>query len=124
MPVVLPPLPFQGFPLRPHRNGQWYKSVWNPRTKRSEQFYFGTWSDDRIGKRAISDPDIGWLARQDAIKAGVDNLRVEKRGSDLCLGELMTRFLAFKRSKVASAELSLTTLGDYIREMQQFVVFM
>ena len=32
----LPKLPYAEFPLRPHRNGQWYKSVWNPRVKKSE----------------------------------------------------------------------------------------
>ena len=37
-----PPLPYPEFPLRPHKNGQWYKSVWNPRNKKSKQFYFGS----------------------------------------------------------------------------------
>ena len=49
---ILPRLPYPDFPLRPHRNGQWYKSVWNPRVKKSEQFYFGTWEDDPNGQRA------------------------------------------------------------------------
>ena len=46
MPDVLRPLPYAEFPLRVHRNGQWFKSVWNPRAKKSEQFYFGAWHDD------------------------------------------------------------------------------
>ena len=29
MAAILPPLPYPDFPLRPHQNGQWYKSVWN-----------------------------------------------------------------------------------------------
>ncbi len=72
--TALPALPYEGFPLRPHKNGSWYKSVWNPRTKKSEQFYFGSWRDDRKGDRAIRDPEIGYLARRDAIKAGIDNV--------------------------------------------------
>src|SRR5580658_8099085 len=111
--TVLPNLPYNGFPLRPHRNGHWYKSVWNPRTKRSEQFYFGKHADDPKGERAISDPITGWLVRRPAILAGVDNVRVEVMADDPGLGELMARFLVFKRIKVNAGELSLTTLGDY-----------
>lgn len=120
----LPKLPYPEFPLRCHRNGQWYKSVWNPRSKRSEQFYFGAWSDDPDGERAIKDPQIGWLARRDAIKAGIDNVRVNTLvPDDLTLGELMGRFLTFKRGKVTSGELSLATLDGYLKEVQAFVAF-
>ena len=61
---ALPSIPYPEFPLRPHRNGQWYKSVWNPRTKKSEQCYFGLWKDDPKGDRALHDPVSGWLARR------------------------------------------------------------
>ena len=120
---ALPRLPRADFPLRPHRNGQWYKSVWNSRTKKPEQFYFGTWADDPKGERALKDPDLGWLARRDAIKAGIDNPRVDAVAGDLSLGELMARFLTFKRGKVGSGELSLATLDGYLREVQAFVAF-
>jgi integrase len=123
MPASLPKPPFERFPLRPHRNGQWYKSVWNSRTKRTEQFYFGRWADDPTGERAISDPVTGWLARRNAIKAGIENVRVERTGNDPSLGELMKRFLTFKRNKTQAGELSLTTLGDYLREIERFVIF-
>jgi hypothetical protein len=109
---TLPKLPRADFPLRPHKNGQWYKSVWNPLTKRSEQFYFGTWADDRKGERALKDPQLGWLARKDAIRAGVDNVRVQPVAGEMLLGELMSRFLTYKRAKAVAGELSLTTLGD------------
>jgi hypothetical protein len=121
--LTLPKLPRTDFPLRPHRNGSWYKSVWNPLTKRSSHFYFGTWADDPKGERALKDPDIGWLARRDAIRAGIDSPRVEPLGGDLSLGELMGRFLTFKRGKVISGELSLATLEGYLREVQAFVAF-
>ena len=75
MPPEIPSLPFPGFPFPPHRNGQSYKSVWNSRTTRSEQYYFGPWRDDPKGQRAIKDPEAGWLARQQAIEAGTDNVR-------------------------------------------------
>jgi integrase len=118
-----PPLPYPDFPLRPHRNGQWYKSVWNRGSKRSEQFYFGAWADDPKGERALHDPEIGWFARRDGIRAGIDNVRVQVAGTDLSLGELMGRFLTFKRGKVASGELSLATLDGYLKEVTAFVTF-
>jgi integrase len=119
-----PPLPYPDFPLRPHRNGQWYKSVWNRRTKKTEQFYFGSWADDPQGEGALHDPQTGWLARRDGIRAGIDNIRVTPAGGDLTLGELMSRFLTRKRSNAQSGELSKTTLGDYLREVSAFVSFM
>lgn len=109
--------------MRPHRNGQWYKSVWNPRTKKSEQFYFGAWADDPKGERALKDPQSSWLVRRDPIKAGIDNVHVQAAPSDMILGELMARFLAHKRAKVGSGELSKTTLGDYLSEIPTFVSF-
>ena len=120
----LPKLPSPDFPLRLHRNGQWYKSVWNPREKKSEQFYFGAWQDDPKGERALKDPELGWLARRDAIKAGIDNVRVQPAAdADLTLGNLMARFLAFKRGRVTSGELSLATLDGYLKAVQAFVTF-
>jgi len=121
----LPPLPYSQFPLRPHQNGQWYKSVWNRLLRKSQQFYFGAWQNDLKGDRALKDPQAGWLARKDAIHAGLDNLRVGPLvpTDDLTLGELMARFLVHKRNQVRAGELSLRTLGDYIVEVQNFVGF-
>jgi integrase len=120
----LPKLPYDGFPLRPHRNGHWYKSVWNRQSKKTEQFYFGAWVDDPKGKHAMTDPVSGWLVRRDAIKAGIDNVRVQIRGAELTLGELMAHFLSFKRNKVTSGELSLATLDGYLKEVSAFVALM
>jgi integrase len=119
-----PALPFPEFPLRPHRNGQWFKSVWNPRTKKAEQFYFGSWRDDPKGERALHDPVLGWLARREPIKSGCDNVRVQPVSCDLSLGELMSRFLEHKLAKTRAGELSASTLGDYLKEVQAFVAFM
>jgi hypothetical protein len=122
--TFLPRLPYPNFPLRPHKNGQWYKSVWNSRTKRSEQFYFGSWHDDPKGERAMKDPALGWLVRKDGIRAGVDNVRVERVAGVLTLGELMARFLAHKQGMTKAGELSKTTLAGYLREVRWFVEFM
>jgi hypothetical protein len=121
---ILPGLLRTDFPLRPHRNGSWYRSVWNRRTKKSEQFYFGSWRDDPKGERALTDPEIGWLARKDAIKAGVDNIRVAPVASVVTLGELMARFLAHKLGASQSGDLSKVTLGGYLREVRWFVEFL
>lgn len=118
-----PAVPYDGFPLRPHQNGHWFKSVWNGRSKKSEQFYFGSWRDDPNGQWALKDPQIGWLVRRDAIKASIDNVRVQLFAGDVTLGDLMARFLTHKRQKVKDGELSLTTLGDYLREVSAFVQF-
>ncbi len=124
MKSVLPPLPFPEFPLRVHRNGQWFKSVWNTRSKKSEQFYFGSWADDPKGERAVNDPVTGWLARRSAIKAGADNVRVVPLAPVVSLGDLIGRFLVSKRSRVIAGELSARTLGDYLFELEKFVGFM
>jgi hypothetical protein len=116
-------LPRSDFPLPLHRNGQWYKSVWNRRLKKTEQFYFGPWAEDPTGERALNDPEIGWLARREGISAGIDSVRVDRLASDLSLGELMARFLAFKRARVRAGELSLTTLDGYLKGVRRFVAF-
>lgn len=125
MNVPLPPaLPYPDFPLRPHKNGQWYKSVWNPISKKPEQFYFGSWREDPTGDRALKDPATGWLARKDAIRAGVDNARIVPVGQALSLGELMARFLSHKYRQSAAGELAKPTLAGYLREVTWFVEFM
>lgn len=117
-------LPFPEFPLRRHRSGQWYKNVWNPRTQRSETFYFGSYHEDPRGDDALNHPVTGWLARREAIKSGCDNTRIEPPGAGMLLGEVMQRFLEHKRDKTRTGELSLTTLDGYLHEVGSFVAFM
>jgi integrase len=121
---ALPVIPYPEFPLRAHRNGQWYKSVWNPRTKKSEQCYFGLWKDDPKGDRALHDPVSGWLARRPHIKAGVDNVAITPVSGAMTLGDLMALFLKDRVVQVEKKELSSTTLGDYLKELPAFVSFM
>src|SRR5207249_4172023 len=61
---------------------------------------------------------------KDGIMAGIDNARVALGPSDILLGELMSRFLTHKRGKAMAGELSLATLGDYLREVELFVAFL
>jgi integrase len=113
-----PPKPYPDFPLFAHKGGQWRKDV-RVNGGKPQPFYFGPWKDDRNGQRAIKD----WLARQDAIRAGIDNPRVPAAPASITVGDLMRRFLAAKRLQVQGRELSATTLGDYLRELQRFVSF-
>jgi hypothetical protein len=121
MATKLPSLPYPEFPLRPHRNGQWFKSVWNPRTKRSVQYYFGSWREDPTGEIALNDSTMGWLARWRKIKQGIDHLVTPIVQGDLVLGELMKRYLEHNQARAAAGDLSLRTLGDHLREVNRFV---
>lgn len=96
----------------------------NPRAKKSEQFYFGSWPDDPKGERALKDPASGWLARKDGIRAGVDHIRVNPGGEELTVGELMARFLVHKHNQSRSGDLSKLTLGGYLRKVKWFVEFL
>jgi len=61
MATTFPPLPYPEFPRRPHRNGQWSKSIWSSRSTRSEQFYFGSSREDLAGEEGLNHPTMGWL---------------------------------------------------------------
>lgn len=103
--------PRPDFPLTPAGNGQWVKKV------KQVKYYFGSWKDDPKGEAALKD----WLARKDAIHAGLDSLRVTTAQAGMVLGELMGKYLEQFRTQATSNERSLATLGDYIRELQAFV---
>lgn len=118
MPSKPPSKPYPDFPLFAHSGGQWRKDV-RVNGGKPQPFYFGTWKDDRKGERALKD----WLARQDAIRAGIDNPRVAAVASGMTAGDLMGRFLSAKRLAVQGHELSPTTFGGYLRELPRFVGF-
>lgn len=109
-PRFQPKKPYPDFPLTPHRNGQWVKKV------NGRLYYFGRWTDDLKGERALKD----WEARQDAIRAGLDKLRVATVGDGMVLGELMARFLADRRTKMTAGELAASTYGDYLKYLPAF----
>lgn len=106
-----PPKPRPDFPLTPHPNGQWVKKI------KGDLYYFGRWKEDRQGAAALAD----WLARKDSIFAGMDKLRVATVDAGMTMGKLMGMFLEAKRTAAMVAkELSPTTYGDYLRELQAF----
>jgi integrase len=106
-----PAKPHPDFPLTPHGNGQWCKKI------KGKVYYFGRWKEDREGKAALAD----WLARKDAIFGGMDQLRVATVEAGMTMGRLMGMFLEAKRTAAMIAkELSATTYGDYLRELQAF----
>jgi Phage integrase, N-terminal SAM-like domain len=109
--VSRPKKPNPGFPLFANLNGQWCRKV------KGKPYYFGKWADDLKGERALVD----WNARQAAIMAGTDNLRVAPVTDGMTLVELMGRFLKALRTAMLSGDLSKTTYGDYLRELPVFV---
>lgn len=109
--MLIPPKPRPDFPLTPVANGQWVKKV------AQKKYYFGSWRDDPKGERAVKD----WLARKDAILAGLDGLRAKTTQAGITLSDLMTKFLDAFRSQVDGKERSLATYGDYVRELGAFV---
>lgn len=99
------------------KNGQWRKDVWDSKLKKSIPYYFGRIEDDPTGEAAHRE----WLARKDAIKAGLDKLRAGAVVTgDIRLSELAGKFLAAKRLATQTG-LSLPMYRDYMREVQWFV---
>lgn len=106
-----PKKPTRSFPLFPHSHGQWCKKV------KRRCYYFGSWRNDPEGERALAE----WLARKDGILTGLDRLRVTTPSDAMTLGELCKLFLENRRTAMTSGDLSPTTYGDYLRELQLFV---
>jgi integrase len=109
-----PGKPRPDFPLFPHANGQWAKKFFL--NGKHALKYFGPWSDDLKGERALLD----YLARKDAILAGLDNLRVTSPGEGMTLGELVGRYLDSRRQAMLAGELSGRMYGDYLAELHRF----
>jgi integrase len=98
------------FPMFKHTGGQWTKKV------KGRFYYFGEWKSDTNGDLALAE----WLERKAGIEAGIDRLRVGNTPDAMTLAELMKRFLANRRNAMVAGELSPTTYGDYMREIQAF----
>lgn len=110
----LPPKPYEDFPLFAHSGGQWRKDIWNGKTKRAVPYYFGPWSDDPKGERALKD----WLNRRDAIKAGLDKVAVTGgTAGKLTLGELILEFMEVKQGLLVKGRLADETFMDYVKEL-------
>ena len=97
---VRPRKPRPDFPLFPHAAGYWAKKV------RGKLIYFGKWSDDPTGQRALE----LWAEAKDDLLAG----RVPRGNKDgLTVADLVNRFLSYKLARVESGELTQPTWNEY-----------
>ena len=95
-----------------HRgSGQWSKKV------NGVSYYFGAIASDPQGVAAMQN----YNERIDGILAGLDNMRVQVPKDEWTIGKLVSTFLADRRTKSLSGELSPRTYGDYVSELQKFV---
>jgi len=108
---TIPVKPSPTFPLYPGANGQWAKKV------KGRRYYFGSWKTDPFGTAALKD----WLARKDAIAAGLDNLRVSDTRQGRTLSDLFNAYMAQRKTDLDAGELAPPTYKDYIYELQGFV---
>lgn len=100
------------FPLLKHPNGQWYKGI------KGKRYYFGALADDPQGTQAL----VEYAERLPGILAGTDHLRhLAASAGGLSVGELMGRYIADCRVKLAAGTLSGKTFNDYATELQAFV---
>jgi len=91
-----PAKPYPDFPLFPHRNGQWAKTI------RGKHHYFGVIADWESALNL-------YLDDRDDLYAG----RTPNRSGDVSVSELTNRFLGVKKSAIESGELSQRTWKEY-----------
>jgi integrase len=115
----LPPLPRPDFPLNPKPNGQWGKKFKDRSTGKWTPKYFGSWKTDPQGVAAEAE----YRTRLPGILAGTDSTGVVVTAGDWTVETLVTEFLKAKKAAAEGKKRSLTTLGDYLRELQAFAAF-
>lgn len=110
--MTKPNKPYDGYPLYAVDNGQW-KIVRNKRA-----YYFGSWHNDRKGEHAL----LNWLARKDAIMAGVDKGQQDDAPTDngLTVAALVVRYLNERSRDVESRNLSPDSFRDYSFALNDF----
>lgn len=104
-----PGKPRRDFPLFPAANGQWCRKFFLG-GKRIPK-YFGSCRDDPKGQRATAD----YLARKDAILAGLDSLAADTVQGGMTVVEMCKRVLAAKRGllPLLSPDLLPVVLGPF-----------
>src|SRR5438034_8663961 len=97
--TVKPAKPYPDFPLFPHATRRWAKKI------RGKLHYFGPWSD----------PDgalAKYLEQKDDLHAG-RKPKAPESAAGVTVRELANKFLAFKKSRVDSGELTNRSWEDY-----------
>lgn len=91
-----PAKPRPDFPLFAHATGRWAKKI------RGKLHYFGKWADpDAALQRYVEERDDLYAGR-----------KPRRKGDGLTIKDLVKRFLAAKKARVAAGELALGTFGD------------
>jgi len=99
-----PNKPHPDFPLTPHPSGRWCKKV------RGKLHYFGKWTDDRAGEKALA----AWLDQKDDLLAGrVPRAKRIANGETVMLEEVVGRFLDAKAIRRDAGNLSPYTWQAY-----------
>jgi integrase len=93
---VKPDKPYPDFPLFPHGNGQWCKTI------RGKQRFFGVWADWEAALERYLDERDDWYAG-----------RTPTRSDEMTVGELMSRFLSARKASIESGELTQRTWQEY-----------
>jgi hypothetical protein len=105
-----PPKPYPEFPLYPHPQGYWAKTV------RGTFHYFGRWGRVVDGKLTRVEGD-GWREALEQYKAQVDDLqagRTPRVGRDeLTVADLCNGFLTAKLRRVETGELGSRAFEEY-----------
>lgn len=104
-----PGKPCPDFPLFPHNNGRWAKKV------RKKLCYFGKWSDDPKGNRALN----LWLDQKDDLLAGRKPRKAD--GDSLTVAELCDAFLNAKLDALHSDEITPRTFAEYHKTTDRIV---
>lgn len=98
-----PEKPYPGFPLYPHKRGQWAKKI------RGKTYFFGVWEDHHAALTR-------YLSEKDDLEAG---RRPQPRNGDttdtLTVQQMVFLFLEDKKLRVESGEMEATTWKDYER---------
>ncbi len=114
-----PQKPYPSFPLTPHPQGYWCKSI------RGKLRYFGRWGRVRKGKMEILPNGGEWAQALQQYEREAPYLfsgkPVPPSPDGLTTAELCNRFLTAKWRQVQSGELTARTFGDYKRSCDALV---
>jgi hypothetical protein len=101
-----PAKPRPDFPLFAHATGRWAKKI------RGKLHYFGKWADpDAALQRYVEERDDLYAGR-----------KPRRKGDGLTIKDLVQRFLAAKKARVAAGELALGTFGDQYKTCKRVLL--